>query len=429
MSIGYACLALGVPNTNLQKCLIKNADEARLNKLISDNLASLERMVDYNMRNSIRLFRISSDIIPFASSPVNNIPWAQAYGERLAAIGRKVRESGMRVSMHPGQYTVLNSPNTQTVENAIMELEYHALFLDSLGMNVTNKIILHVGGAYGDKHAAMQRFGERYQTLSDYVKARLVIENDDRIYNIQDVLEIGFKNQIPVVFDNLHHQTNPCVDFASEAEWGAECAKTWSSSDGRQKIHYSQPDPAKKPGAHSPSIGIDEFLHFYGDLGDTKPDIMLEVKDKNISAVKCVLCTTEKRSIGALEREWGCYKYLVLERSQQIYQQIRHLLNNKAVYPATEFFRLTEAALAQPVEVGSAINAAMHVWGYFKDVATARQKDDFLKSLDSYAVGKVPLASLKRKLYSLSEMYGQDYLVESYYFVQQYYKGSEHDDI
>jgi len=420
MSIGYACLTLGVPNTNLKKCFIKNADEARLIKLISDNLDAVERMVDYNIHNGIRLFRISSDIIPFASSPVNNIPWTQIFGERLTAIGRKVRESGIRVSMHPGQYTVLNSPNTKTVENAIWELEYHTLFLDSLGVNVTNKVILHVGGAYGDKNAAMQRFSERYQTLSDHVKARLVIENDDKIYNIQDVLEIGLKNQIPVVFDNLHHQTNPCADFSSDTEWIAECAKTWSPADGRQKIHYSQPDYAKKPGAHSLSIGIDEFLHFYGDLGDTKPDIMLEVKDKNVSAVKCMLCTTKKMNIGALDREWGRYKYLVLERSQQIYQQIRQLLKNKAAYPAAEFFRFTETALAQPVEAGSAINAAMHVWGYFKDVATERQKDDFLKCLGSYEAGKVPIASLKHKLYSLSEIYGQEYLLESYYFVQQY---------
>lgn len=428
MPIGYACIALGVPNTAIKKCLIKNADEAHLHALIRSNISALGNMIAYNIKNGIRLFRISSDIIPFASSPVNTIPWAQIYGERLAALGRKAQESGMRLSMHPGQYTVLNSPNMQTAENAIRELEYHALFLDCLGVNAASKIILHVGGAYGDKQEAMRCFAERYQGLSDRVKARLVIENDDKVYNIQDVLEIGLKNRIPVVFDNLHHLTNPCADSTSEKDWIIACARTWSHEDGRQKIHYSQPDHGKKHGAHSLSIGIDEFLHFYRSLGDTKPDIMLEVKDKNISAVKCMLCTDEKKSIGALEHEWGRYKYLVLERSQQIYQQIRRLLKNKAAHPAAEFFRLTEAALGQPVQAGNAINAAMHVWGYFKDDALVRQKTDILKTLDSCAAGKASFASLKRKLYALSESYRQDYLLESYYFVQQYDKESGHDD-
>ena len=424
MSIGYACLALGVPNTELKTCLIKNADSKRLQELITGNLDALDRMVDYNLRNGIRLFRISSEIIPFASSPVNTVPWAQVFQGQLQDIGRKIRESGMRISMHPGQYTVLNSPDEKTAANAVKELEYHAALLDGLLSDSSSKIVLHLGGAYGDKHAATKRFIKRYKALNDHVKARLVIENDDRIFNIGDVLETGIANSIPVVFDNLHHQTNPSQDSISEAAWIAECAKTWAPKDGRQKIHYAQPDTEKKPGAHSASIGIDAFLCFYESLGTIRPDIMLEVKDKNISAVKCMLCT-QMRSMGDLEREWGRYKYLVLERSQQIYRQIRQLLNNKAEYPAVEFYRLTEAALALPMNTGSAINAAEHVWGYFKDLAAPKEKIAFLKCMDGYASGKGTLAAVKRKLYALSQAYGQEYLLESYYFVKQYDRNAE----
>lgn len=159
MSIGYACLTLGVQNTDLKTCTIKNADEARLTSLIACNLDALEKMIDYNIKNSIHMFRISSDIIPFASSPVNRIPWAETFGERLSAIGRKIRQSGMRVSMHPGQYTVLNSPNETTAENAVLDLRYHAAFLDSLQVDSSHKIILHIGGAYDDRQSAVQRFG------------------------------------------------------------------------------------------------------------------------------------------------------------------------------------------------------------------------------------------------------------------------------
>jgi len=420
MSIGYACLTLGVPFTDMKKCLIKNADEVRLNQLIAANLCALERMVDYNLRNGIKLFRISSDIIPFASSPVNSIRWSEDYAFQLAEIGRKIRTGGMRVSMHPGQYTVLNSPNAQTVENAIRELDYHALFLDSLGLDASHKIILHLGGAYGDKSLAIKRFTERYQALDDRVKARLVIENDDKIYNIQEVLETGLDNRIPVVFDNLHHQANHGGDGGGEQNWIAECAKTWGRDDGRQKIHYSQSNPRKKVGAHSLSIDIDAFLHFYENLALPKPDIMLEVKDKNISAIKCVLCTAEKGEMGALEREWGRYKYLVLEHSQAIYNQIRILLKDKSAYPAVAFYRLVEEAMRIHIPVGGAVNAATHVWGYFKDCASQRQKADFLKYIDGYAKGIVPLFSLKHKLLSLALEHKQTYLLESYYFVKLY---------
>jgi UV DNA damage endonuclease len=388
MSIGYACLTLGVHNTDLKTCMIKNADEARLTSLIAGNLNALERMIDYNIKNNIHMFRISSDIIPFASSPVNKIPWAETFGERLAAIGSKIRQSGMRVSMHPGQYTVLNSPSETTAENAALDLRYHADFLDSLQVNASNKIILHIGGAYDDRQSAVQRFGRRYQALDDHIKARLIIENDDRIYNIQEVLEIGLRNGIPVVYDNLHHRVNPCREAGSDAGWISLCAQTWQPADGPQKIHYSQTDPLKKLGAHSLSIEIDEFLRFYNGLHEPKPDIMLEVKDKNISAIKCLLCAAGTGSIGTLEREWGRYKYLVLERSQPIYQEIRDLLKDKAACPALEFFRLTQSALARPVGLGDALNAAEHVWGYFKDVASVRQKADFLKGLDSCLQGR-----------------------------------------
>ena len=143
---------------------------------------------------------------------------------------------------------------------------------------------------------------------------------------------------------------------------------------------------------------------------------MLEVKDKNISATKCVLCTLEKGEISSLEREWARYKYLVLEHSQQAYQSIRTLLKNKSAYPAIAFYRVVEEALKQPVHSGSALNAAAHVWGYFKETANAREKAGVAKSMAEYEAGKGQLALLKRRLYALAKAYEQQYLLESYYF-------------
>ena len=231
------------------------------------------------------------------------------------------------------------------------------------------------------------------------------------------MLAISARTNIPVVFDNLHHLANPPDWSTPQEEWITACASTWGQPDGRQKIHYSQCDPDRKPGAHSATIRIDEFVDFYDSLAGEKPDIMLEVKDKNISARKCMLCVEKSDILHELEKEWGRYKYLVLEHSQSHYQAIRELLKDKQAFPARAFFRLVESALDLPLDRGSAINAASHVWGYFKDTADPAQKRRDMKALDAYAAGKGSLAAVKRGLYSLAEQHGQDYLLSSYYFL------------
>ena len=167
MSIGYACLNIGTPNTNIRSVMQRNATPEKLTEVTAHNLEALEKMIDYNIANDIRLFRISSDLIPFGSSPVNGLDWPEIHKEAFERIGAKIRKSGMRVSLHPGQYTVLNSPTEDVVERAITDLIYHDKILTALGTDTTNKIILHVGGIYGDKEAALDRFAENFQRLPE----------------------------------------------------------------------------------------------------------------------------------------------------------------------------------------------------------------------------------------------------------------------
>ncbi len=418
MSIGYACLAEAVEGTDIKKCLLKNATPECLRQLIGHNLEALLNMVEYNISNGIRMFRISSGIIPFGSSPINTIPWREEFKGLLDIIGGKIGSSGMRVSMHPGQYTVLNSPDEKVAADSVLELDYHASFLDSLGVDASHKIILHIGGVYGDKTAASARFIQRFLALPERVLKRLVIENDDKSYCAQDVMAISAQTGIPVVFDNLHHMVNPSPRTIREDEWIRLCAATWKPRDGRQKIHYSQSNPGKKLGAHSASVSIDPFIDFYNSLGDSKPDIMLEVKDKNISARKCSLCIEKIGDLSELEKEWSRYKYTVLEHSHTAYQEIRELLKDKSAYPALAFFRLVQTALALPVQTGGGINAANHVWGYFKDAANPAQKKQYMKALDAYAAGKGSLNAVKRKLHALARQHRQAYLLSSYYFLE-----------
>ena len=249
MSIGYACLTIGVEDTLIKGCIMRNATDTRLKELIAWNLKSLNNILDYNIANNIKLFRISSDLIPFGSSPVNIIPWWDIFEQEFRRLGDKIKANDIRVSMHPGQYTVLNSPNEDVVKRAIEDLRYHAKVLSCLKVGYESKIILHIGGVYGDKEQAINRFIMNYQGLDQELKQRIVIENDDKCYNIHEVLSIGVSQNIPVVYDNLHHIANPTVDFMSHKYWIDQCKKTWKKRDGVQKIHYSQQDKDKKLGS------------------------------------------------------------------------------------------------------------------------------------------------------------------------------------
>ncbi len=417
MSIGYACLVIGVVNTNLKSCVLKNVNDEKLLDLISNNLNSLENIIDYNIKNNIRLFRISSDLIPFGSSPANNIPWWNIFSERFEQIGMKIQGSGMRVSMHPGQYTVLNSPSLDVVHRAIEDLKYHTKVLDSLRVGTEHKIVLHIGGIYNDKKQAIDRFINNYNNLEGSVKQRLVIENDDKSYNIKDVLEIGTKLNIPVIFDNLHNYINSSKGEKNQIDWINECKKTWRLKDGNQKIHYSEQNILKKTGSHSNSIKSSQFINFYECLGRNDIDIMLEVKDKNLSAVKCINCTSTYKDIKALELEWSKYKYKVLESSPNNYVEIRNLLKDKNNYPVMEFYKLIENAMDEEIVIGNAINAALHIWGYFKKIASDKEKTSFMKIIDEYKNGNATISAIKNSLWKMTVKYNDEYLLSSYYFV------------
>lgn len=413
MKIGYACQTIGIPGTGFKSCTIKKANEETLTSIISQNLDALDHIIDYNIANHIQLFRITSDLIPFGSSPVNRLEWWNLFRGQLTSIGNKVRENGIRISMHAGQYTVLNSPDEAVVERAAKDLEYHARLLETLDPNQENKIVLHIGGAYGDKKMAMKRFVNNYHNLDAAIRKHLVIENDDKIYHIGEVMEISMLTGVPVVFDVLHHKINPDEEGKDIYDWVNRSRDTWQPDDGNQKIHYSEQNPYKKPGSHSETISLITFQDFVNGLKGMEPDIMLEVKDKNLSAVKCLNQTTKDHSILRLEQEWGRYKYLILEKSHEDYIKIRQLLKNKKDYPVVEFYRLIDHAMLLEATQGGVINAAEHVWGYFKSFAEEKEKKRFATLLRNYKPGTI---THKKFLWQMTIKYQVPYLIQSYYF-------------
>jgi len=284
--LGYACIALGSTATTNRTCRLTNATPERLRELIALNLGGLAEVLHYNTRLNIRFFRVSSMIVPFASHPINTIPWWEEFADELADIGRYAISQRMRLSMHPGQHTVLSSPRVEVVDAAIRDLVYHARFLGALGLNREHKIVVHAGGTYGDRAKAVDRFVEAFERLSGATAERLVLENDERSYSAEAVLGISARTGIPVVFDALHDRVLSSPGSADRPSLLAECFRTWHASDGPPIVHFSSQDPGKQPGAHAEWIDPAEFLAFAQDTGPTWTDCMLEAKGKELALLR-----------------------------------------------------------------------------------------------------------------------------------------------
>lgn len=414
--IGYACQNLDVEDDVYKTCRINNFNDEIGRQLIANNLNVLEGMIDYNIKHNIKMFRITSSLIPFASNlDVMKLDWQSEFRQKLDDIKNKITVNNMRISVHPGQYTVLNSLNEEVVERSILELEYHVDILESLGGNQNSKMIVHIGGVFGDKESAIKRFIEVANTkLSERIRRHLILENDDRLYNVEEVLYIAKKTNLPMVFDNLHNECNPGPHKLSERDILLQVFATWTSEDGRPKIHYSQQALDKRTGAHTYTINASKFYDFYAPLQDLAFDIMLEVKDKNRSTIK--INTLLTNDIKEAEKEWSRYKYLVLGKSQQSYGAIREMLKDKVNFSALSFYKTIDDALMLQEDIMREVNSLEHVGGYFKKVASEKEKQTFSKMLASYKLGDTKLSTIKNQLKKLATKYNELYLLNSYYF-------------
>lgn len=282
---GYACVSQLLKRTTNRTCRLNNATPARLRELITANLDDLEALLQHNVAHGWRLFRIGSALIPFASHPTFSLDWQAEFGDRLAEIGAYAHTHNLRLSMHPGQYTVLNTPRADTLAASQAELAYSAHVLDGLGLDSRHKIVLHVGGIYGDKNAALDRFVTQARALPDFIRARLVVEHDDRQYTLAEALRAGQAAGLPVVYDNLHDAILPSPEPA-EALLPAVFA-TWQAQDGPPKIHFSSQAAGERPGKHAVDADPAEFsavLARCEAVGDF--DLMLEAKGKDAALQK-----------------------------------------------------------------------------------------------------------------------------------------------
>ncbi|MCS7286826.1 MAG: UV DNA damage repair endonuclease UvsE [Anaerolineae bacterium] len=290
MRIGYPCINLSVGCRPTRTIRLANLSWDRLRDVIAGNLACLERILIWNAERGLLFFRITSDLIPLASHPANNFPWYEEFAPDFARIGQLIRTVGMRISMHPGQYTLLNSQRPEVVEAAHRDLAYHARVLDLLGLDQTAKIQIHIGGLYRNKEASLERFVREVDRLDPAVRARLVVENDERFFNLDDCLRVSAKTGLPVLLDVFHREVNPDERTLSEAL--AAAAATWSSGDGPPMVDYSSPLPGGRPGTHAHTLDENHFIQFLRESRPHNFDLMLEVKDKERSALRALKILT-----------------------------------------------------------------------------------------------------------------------------------------
>jgi UV DNA damage endonuclease len=262
---------------------------------LSRSLELLDAVFDYLDGNDLRVYRMSSSTIPYGTHPdLPQLDYRRQLddcGEAVAALGARARRLGLRLSTHPGQYTVLNSPDPEVARKALLDLEQDAALLDALGAGPEAVVVVHVGGVYGDRDSALERFARAWEGLSERAKGRVVVENDESCFDVADVLDLHRRLGVRVVFDWHHHRCNPASRLSDPAEALAEAYATWPAAV-RPKVHLSSPRTAFDAKGRAPRL--DQHADFVTpwDLLDVlraapgAVDVMLEAKAKDLAALR-----------------------------------------------------------------------------------------------------------------------------------------------
>jgi len=295
--MGYACINMQLSNQKPRiytgRSMIKRTFESKGINYASElglaNCKDLFEIIKWNKENGFDFFRITSNLFPWSSEyKLEDMPNHWEICGILGEIGKYVDEHNMRLTSHPGPFNVLTSPHPHVVDNCIKDLSIHGEVFDMMGLSRTpyNKINIHIGGVYGDKVSAMERFCTNFHRLPNSVKSRLTVENDDKatMYSVKDLYEgVYCKIGIPIVFDYHHHAF--CTGGLSEEDALEVAVSTWPT-DIVPVVHYSesrqreQEDDKIRPQAHS------DYIIDYIDTYGNEVDIMVEAKAKELAVLK-----------------------------------------------------------------------------------------------------------------------------------------------
>lgn len=291
--LGYVALSKTINNLTTSSTITytnykeKNYTVDKLLEITKNNLDNLNELLIYNIKNNIHFYRLTSKLVPLATHNDVNFDYITPLREIYVKIGDLINKNNIRIDTHPDQFAVLNSTDKKIVKNTYEILEYHYKILDAL--NIKEKIIiLHVGSSVLGKKTSISRFINNFNKLPNHIKNCIALENDDKIYNIIDVLEICKKLNIPMVLDYHHFICNNNGEKLED--YIKNIMDTWKTLD--PKFHFSSPKSKLKKEfrSHHDYIDVDEFIKFINIL---KPynkdiDIMLEAKNKDDALFRLV---------------------------------------------------------------------------------------------------------------------------------------------
>ena len=285
---------------------IKEADLRRWQSgpHLRHSIEVLHGVWDHLDRIDVRMYRMSSNVIPYGTHPdlvqFDYRRQIEDCADELAQLGARARAQGLRLSTHPGQYTVINGDEPGLRDRSLAEIESHSALFDAMGMGPESTVVVHVGGLYGDRPSAMDRWAAAWERLSDSARARIGLENDERLFHAGDALELHRRTGVRVVYDWHHARILPAPGLA-DADALAAAMATWPEGV-RPKVHLSSPrvsvDVVKRPiagtrrrrdvvvppalGPHADLVSPWDFLQLIRSARGPL-DVMLEAKAKDVA--------------------------------------------------------------------------------------------------------------------------------------------------
>ena len=255
-----------------------------LEKIINKNLDNLEQILIYNIRNNIHFYRMSSAIIPLATHPNIEYNALKKFKTKLEKIGELINKTKIRVDIHLDQFCVLNSTKKEVVMSTINIINFYKNMLKT--MKLDTYMILHIGSKEFGKENSIKRFINNFNKLDEETKKLIIVENDDKSFNIKDTLKICNRLNIPMVLDYHHYKCNN--ENEKIEEYIEEIFKTWNEKT--PKVHFSSPKNKKEYRTHHDYIDIDDFIDFINIIKNINRDfdVMIEAKEKDNALFKLV---------------------------------------------------------------------------------------------------------------------------------------------
>jgi len=259
---------------------------SKLSEICLANTRSVKKALQFVSENWIGAFRISTPLFPRYTHPevgykLDELPTAEKIKTECAQIRAFQGKKDIRLSLHPDQFNVLSSPRKEVVNKTVCELEYQGMLAELVGAEVIN---VHAGGSYGNKPESLERFSRNFHLLSERVRSRLTLENDDVSYTPSDLLPICEELNIPFVYDIHHHR---CLkDTISEQEATERCVSLWQKLGREPYFHISSSRNGRQQGnprPHADYIDPQDFPPFWLRLNAT---IDVEAKAKELAVIR-----------------------------------------------------------------------------------------------------------------------------------------------